>query len=98
RLQEAVFKAHDLSPAALSNLRLRLMLANVESLRRKEGDPWDTAIDFLMKLELAKELLAADLGLAPGDVTFVEQPGFHLDVAMAVGPGGQILLQDHAAS
>ncbi|MFT3771541.1 MAG: hypothetical protein QM820_39505 [Minicystis sp.] len=48
---------------------------------------------YLAKLDITKDYIAADSGLPRESLTFVEQPAFHLDMAMAVGPGGHILVQ-----
>lgn len=93
RMRELVL-ARGLTQDQLDALQERLDAANRQAGRPRDRD----ALEYLVRLELAKELIAADLGMAPENVTFVDQPAFHLDVAMAVGPRGRILIQDHAES
>lgn len=53
------------------------------------------AREHLATMDLARDAVAKDLGIHPSDVVVLEQPAFHLDMALAAGPGGHILLQDH---
>lgn len=53
---------------------------------------------YLAKLDLTKDIIAEDLGLPAEDIVIVDQPAFHLDMAMAAGPGGVILLQSYTQS
>lgn len=53
---------------------------------------------YLAKLDLTKDIIAEDLGLPTEDIVIVDQPAFHLDMAMAAGPGGVILLQSYTQS
>lgn len=53
---------------------------------------------YLARLDLAKDAIAEDLGLPTEDIVIVDQPAFHLDMAMAAGPGGVVLLQGYGQS
>lgn len=51
---------------------------------------------YLAKRDITIDHIAAELGLPRECLTFVEQPAFHLDMAMAVGPDGIILVQGYS--
>lgn len=52
-----------------------------------------------VSLAEVKKAIAADLGIDPGNVFHIEQPGdFHLDMAMSAMKPGQVLLNDARAA
>lgn len=57
-----------------------------------------TAMKLLADIEIAKDVIAKDLQLPRSQVSFVEQPGFHIDMNLLPLTPGRVLVHTHQAS
>jgi len=53
------------------------------------------ATEYLAKHEITKQIIAKDLGVDPSQVTYVKQPGFHIDMYMRPGLDNTVFIQDY---
>ena len=51
-------------------------------------------VSFPRKLEATKLIIAKDLGVDPSQVTYLDQPEFHLDTFLTPGEHGKIFIED----
>ncbi|MFS8067442.1 MAG: PAAR domain-containing protein [Byssovorax sp.] len=63
---------------------------DTQAVTRRNMDSTEGLVDGRQHMgKEAQKLVAADLGVNPKDVIFVEQPAFHIDMAMMPLPGGR---------
>ena len=63
---------------------------DTQAVTRRNMDRTDGLVDGREHMgKEAQKLVAADLGVHPKDVIFVEQPSFHIDMTMMALPGGR---------
>src|SRR5690606_32826031 len=68
-------------------------------LARVEKDPSDKqALNLLADIEVAKDVIAKDLGITRSDVTFVTQPDYHIDMHILPLSPGKVLVHSHRAT
>lgn len=58
----------------------------------------EAALDFLAKQDIAKDILAQDIGVPREDITIVDQPEFHIDMYMRPLAPGQVMINDFDAN
>jgi hypothetical protein len=58
----------------------------------------EAAVTFLVRTELTRPVFAEDLGIAPENLVFVDQPDFHIDMYMRPMAPGQMMLNDFDAN
>jgi hypothetical protein len=49
---------------------------------------------FPYRLNVTKLIIAKELGVGPGQVTYLDQPEFHLDMFLTPGENGQVFIED----
>ena len=87
----------DASPLNADNkLLLELTLKRLQAVDASKTE--DDAKDFLAKLDIAKDVMAKDVGIPRNNIAFVPQPEFHIDMFMRpLGPG-QVMISDYDAT
>ena len=62
-------------------------------LLNREG-AFSRAASFPAKLRATKLIIASELGVTPSQVTYLDQPEFHLDTFLTPGENGQVFIAD----
>lgn len=66
-------------------------------LLSREG-AFPPSASFPNKLRATKLIIADELGVLPAQVTYIDQPEFHLDMFLTPGENGQVFIEDPAYS
>lgn len=72
------------------------LLISTFLLSREGAFPPSTS--FPDKLKATRLIIAGELGIDPGQVTYLDQPEFHLDTFLTPGENGQVFIEDPAYS